>query len=80
MRTWAERRSVETVEPSNDRSLESWTDCPAFQKRVKKLLESDKFKQVAKDAEPFFRGVKDYVFGRPTTLENAVSRQLAVLE
>lgn len=25
-----------------------------------------------KDAEPFFKLVKDYVFGRPTTLENIV--------
>ena len=22
--------AAETVEPSNDRSLESWTDCPVF--------------------------------------------------
>lgn len=40
---------------------------------MKKLSESAKFKEVAKNAEPFFKGVKDYVFGRPTTLENAVS-------
>ncbi|KAI0692155.1 phosphoglycerate mutase-like protein [Cytidiella melzeri] len=61
---------VETVEPSNDRSLESWTDCPAFQNHVKKVLASDKFKQVEKDAAPFFKDAADFVFGRPTTLEN----------
>ncbi|KAF7798956.1 hypothetical protein EIP86_010185 [Pleurotus ostreatoroseus] len=63
---------VETVEPSNDRSLESWTDCPAFQDHVKKTVNSAKFKEAQSKAEPFFKGIKDYVFGRPTTLENAL--------
>lgn len=62
---------VETVEPGNDRSLESWTDCPAFTQHVKKFYASDDFKKKAQEAQPFFRSVKDYVFGRPTTLENA---------
>ncbi|KAJ3823681.1 histidine phosphatase superfamily [Lentinula raphanica] len=62
---------VETVEPSNDRSLESWTDCPAFNKHVREFYASEEFKQKEKDAQPFFRSVKDFVFGRPTTLENA---------
>ncbi|KAF9449257.1 phosphoglycerate mutase-like protein [Macrolepiota fuliginosa MF-IS2] len=62
---------VETVEPGNDRSLESWTNCAAFEKHIKDFYASDAFKKKAKDAESFFKGVKDYVFGRPTTLENA---------
>ncbi|KAG6852916.1 hypothetical protein C0991_008175, partial [Blastosporella zonata] len=62
---------VETVEPGNDRSLESWTDCPAFAKHTKDFYNSQEFKDKSKDAEPFFKAVKDYVFGRPTTLENA---------
>jgi lysosomal acid phosphatase len=62
---------VETVEPSNDRSLESWTNCPAFEKNIKSFYSSADFKAKAQDAAPFFRGVKDYVFGRPATLENA---------
>jgi len=62
---------VETVEPNNDRSLEPWTDCPAFEKHVKKVLASEKFKEVEKKAQPFFNSLKDFVFGRPTTLENA---------
>ncbi|TEB38013.1 phosphoglycerate mutase-like protein [Coprinellus micaceus] len=62
---------VETVEPGNDRSLESWTDCPAFTKHVKDFYASDDFKKKSQEAQPFFKGVKDYVFGRPTTLENA---------
>ncbi|KAJ7354194.1 phosphoglycerate mutase-like protein [Mycena albidolilacea] len=61
---------METVEPGNDRSLESWTDCPAFQKHIKAFHESDAFKAKAKEAAPFFHDVKDFVFGRPATLEN----------
>ncbi|KAJ6572429.1 histidine phosphatase superfamily [Mycena vulgaris] len=61
---------METVEPGNDRSMESWTDCPTFQKHVAAFHESDAFKDKAKAAAPFFKDVKDYVFGRPTTLEN----------
>jgi len=61
---------LETVEPGNDRSMESWTDCPKFQKHVAAFHESDAFKDKEKDAAPFFQDIKDYVFGRPTTLEN----------
>ncbi|KAF7332863.1 hypothetical protein MVEN_02391300 [Mycena venus] len=61
---------METVEPGNDRSMESWTDCPAFQKHVAAFYDSDAFKAKAKDAAPFFKDIKDYVFGRPATLEN----------
>ncbi|GLB38053.1 hypothetical protein LshimejAT787_0411040 [Lyophyllum shimeji] len=62
---------VETVEPGNDRSLESWTNCPNFEKHIKEFYNSQAFKDKAKDAQPFFKAVRDYVFGRPTTLENA---------
>ncbi|KAJ7495082.1 histidine phosphatase superfamily [Mycena latifolia] len=61
---------METVEPGNDRSMESWTDCPSFQKHVAAFYASDAFKAKAKEAAPFFQNVQDYVFGRPTTLEN----------
>ncbi|KAJ7692593.1 histidine phosphatase superfamily [Mycena rosella] len=61
---------METVEPGNDRSMESWTDCPAFQKHVASFHDSDAFKAREKDAAPFFQNVQDYVFGRPATLEN----------
>jgi len=61
---------VETVEPGNDRSLESWTDCPAFQKHVADFHKSDKFKEAQEAAKPFFKGITDFVFGRPTVLEN----------
>lgn len=84
-------RLVETVEPGNDRSLESWTDCPvsdrgcgedrvglwesqqAFAKHTKEFYNSQEFKDKAKDAQSFFKAAKDFVFGRPTILENAVS-------
>jgi lysosomal acid phosphatase len=61
---------VETVEPGNDRSLESWTDCPNFQKHIADFYNSAEFKQVARDAQPFFSGVRDYIFGRTANLEN----------
>ncbi|KAF8959984.1 histidine phosphatase superfamily [Flammula alnicola] len=57
----------------NDRSLESWTNCPVkFEKHIKQFYSSADFKTKAKEAVPFFSAVKDYVFGRPTTLENAI--------
>ncbi|KAJ3491471.1 hypothetical protein NLI96_g722 [Meripilus lineatus] len=62
---------VETVEPVNDRSLEPWTDCPAFQKHVEKVLSSPEFQELNKKSQPFFNTLKDFVFGRPTTLANA---------
>ncbi|KAK1236297.1 hypothetical protein PQX77_000458 [Marasmius sp. AFHP31] len=62
---------VETVEPVNDRSLESWTDCPKFSKHVQDFYSSDEFKKKERDAQPFFNVAKDFLFGRPTTLENA---------
>ncbi|KAF8720173.1 hypothetical protein AX14_011232 [Amanita brunnescens Koide BX004] len=61
---------VETVEPGNDRSLEPWTNCPNFDKHIKDFYASPEFKETSKAAEPFFKSVKDFVFGRPTTLEN----------
>ncbi|EIN06643.1 phosphoglycerate mutase-like protein [Punctularia strigosozonata HHB-11173 SS5] len=63
---------LETVEPYNDRSLESWTDCPAFQKHISKVYGSDKFKDMAKAAAPFLRDVKDFVYNTPVTMENMV--------
>ncbi|KAJ8515812.1 hypothetical protein ONZ45_g6809 [Pleurotus djamor] len=62
---------VETVEPSNDRSLESWTDCPAFRQHLAEFHSSDAFEAKEKAAGAFFASVKDFVFGRPTTLKNA---------
>ncbi|KAJ7579667.1 histidine phosphatase superfamily [Mycena floridula] len=63
---------VETVEPVNDRSLESWTDCPAFQKHISEFYASDEFKQKEEEAQPFFKNIKDFVFGRATTLNNII--------
>ncbi|KAI6100614.1 histidine phosphatase superfamily [Pisolithus sp. B1] len=63
---------IETVEPGNDRTLEPWTDCPAFQDHISRVYASPEFKERAKSAQPFFGAIRDYVFGRPTTLENAI--------
>lgn len=62
---------VETVEPGNDRSLESWTDCPSFEKHIAKFHNSQEFKDKEKSAASFFQAARDYVFGRPLTLANA---------
>jgi lysosomal acid phosphatase len=45
----------------------------AFEKHIEAFHHSEEFKKKAEDAEPFFKVIKDYVFGRPTTLENIVS-------
>jgi hypothetical protein len=67
---------AETVEPSNDRSLESWTDCPTFEAHVKTFYDSSDFKTAAQQAQPFFRVAHDFIFGRLVTdlkLENIVN-------
>ncbi|KAH9888504.1 phosphoglycerate mutase-like protein [Cubamyces lactineus] len=61
---------VETVEPNNDRSLEPWTDCPAFQKHVQDVQNSAEFKEMSKNAQPFFGALRDFVFGREASMEN----------
>ncbi|KAG2045463.1 hypothetical protein BDR06DRAFT_978198, partial [Suillus hirtellus] len=65
---------IETIEPGNDKSLEPWTDCPAkaFEQYISNVYSSSEFKKTAQAAEPFHGAVRDYVFGRPTTLENAI--------
>jgi len=45
----------------------------AFEKHIEAFHHSEEFKKKAEDAKPFFKVIKDYVFGRPTTLENIVS-------
>jgi hypothetical protein len=61
---------VETVEPYNDLSLESWTNCPAFERHIQSVYNSDEFKKKANEASHFLTKLKDFTFGRPTTLEN----------
>lgn len=45
----------------------------AFQDHVKKVLASDKMKQATTAAQPFFKDVHDFVFGREASMENMVS-------
>lgn len=61
---------VEMIPDSSDTVLESWVDCAAFKKHITKVYNSEEFKEKAKEAKHFFGSVHDYVFGRPTTLEN----------
>ncbi|KAI0035591.1 phosphoglycerate mutase-like protein [Vararia minispora EC-137] len=62
---------AETVEPSNDRSLESWTDCPNFEKHTKEFYSSDDFKAAERHASRFFAAANDFLFGHPAGLVNA---------
>jgi len=61
---------IETVEPGNDRSLESWTDCPAFQNHVMKVMESDAFQKRKEAAKPFLNQIKGYVYGPKVEFDN----------
>jgi len=61
---------VEMSTEGGDRVLEPWTDCKAFKKHVSEVYASEEFKQTAKDAEHFFGSIHDYMFGRPTTLDD----------
>ncbi|KAJ7311770.1 histidine phosphatase superfamily [Mycena albidolilacea] len=63
---------VESVESTNDRSLESWTDCPVKNHHISTFHQSDVFKLKANEAALFFQDVKDYIFGPPATLENII--------
>ncbi|KAJ8074426.1 hypothetical protein PM082_015327 [Marasmius tenuissimus] len=62
---------VETVEPANDKSLESWLDCPAFEKHIKEFYDSEEFKRKAEESKPVLESFRDYVYGRSLKLENA---------
>lgn len=50
----------------------------AFQAHVKKVLASDELKKAEQNAQPFFKDVRDFVFGRPTTMENMVRTRMHV--
>lgn len=43
-----------------------------FEKHIANFYKSDEFKKQEQAAQPFFNNIKDFVFGRPTTLENIV--------
>lgn len=62
---------VEMATSGIDHALEPWTGCPAFEKHIQDVYTSQEFRATAKSAEHFFDAIHDYVFGRPTTLENA---------
>ncbi|KAI5985410.1 hypothetical protein EDC04DRAFT_2516633, partial [Pisolithus marmoratus] len=58
---------IKTVKPGNDCTLKCWTDCPIY--HISKVYASSEFKEKAKSAQPFFGTIRDYISGRPTTLE-----------
>ena len=44
----------------------------AFEKHIAAFHASPEFVGMAAAAGPFFNGIRDFVFGQPTTLENIV--------
>ncbi|KAJ7697892.1 hypothetical protein B0H17DRAFT_1197222 [Mycena rosella] len=58
---------------ARERSLDGELDkLSAFQKHIASFHGSDVFKTKAEEASSFLKNVQDYVFGRPTTLENII--------
>jgi len=45
----------------------------AFEEHIQQFYASNEFKMKAREAEPFFNGIRDFVFGRPLSLQNIVS-------
>jgi len=43
-----------------------------FDKHIQGFYKLPDFKKISEEAQPFFKAVKDYVFGRPANLENIV--------
>lgn len=48
------------------------TRLQAFEEHVKKIHSSSEFKEVGRTASHFLNDIRDFIFGRPATLENAV--------
>lgn len=61
---------IESVEPSNDISLEGWTDCNAFTNSTKQLYASSFFQEKAQNSSQFLQSLTPYLGGRPVTFQN----------
>ncbi|XP_006462624.1 hypothetical protein AGABI2DRAFT_137285 [Agaricus bisporus var. bisporus H97] len=61
---------IESVEPENDISLEGWTSCTAFNDATEAFYNSTEFKQKANESADFLNSLKQYLDGRPVSLEN----------
>ncbi|KDR82624.1 hypothetical protein GALMADRAFT_835279 [Galerina marginata CBS 339.88] len=61
---------IESVEPSNDVSLEGWTSCGTFVNATNAFYQSALFNQIAAAHADFLNALSPYVGGRQTTLVN----------
>ncbi|KAJ7505571.1 phosphoglycerate mutase-like protein [Mycena galericulata] len=61
---------IESVEPTNDVSLEGWTSCGAFDDWTTAFYNSPEFLQKSNESQAFLSQLPPYLDGRPVTLEN----------
>ncbi|KAJ7081378.1 histidine phosphatase superfamily [Mycena belliarum] len=61
---------IESVEPSNDVSLEGWTSCGAFDSATAAFYNSTAFAQKRSESAAFLSQLPQYLDGRAVTLEN----------
>ncbi|KAJ7465302.1 histidine phosphatase superfamily [Mycena latifolia] len=61
---------LESVEPTNDVSLEGWTSCGAFDAATTAFYNSTAFAQKRNESAAFLNQLPKYLDGRPVTLEN----------
>ncbi|KAJ7164700.1 histidine phosphatase superfamily [Mycena crocata] len=61
---------IESVEPTNDISLEGWTSCGAFDNATAAFYNSAEFAQKRAESAAFLSQLPQYLDGRPVTLEN----------
>ena len=62
--------AIESVEPEEDYTLESWTECPAYTADNNAWYNSAQFKAKAEQAAPFLNTLGPIVGGRNVTLAN----------
>lgn len=61
---------VESVEPNEDVSLNSFTSCPTFDQHTADFYASPQFLQKAQEAAPFLNALAPYLDGRSTNFTN----------
>ncbi|KAA1473804.1 phosphoglycerate mutase-like protein [Dentipellis sp. KUC8613] len=61
---------IESVESSNDVSLEGFTSCGTFNNATTEFYASPEFKQKADESQTFLSELPPYLDGRPVTLQN----------
>ncbi|KAF9013360.1 phosphoglycerate mutase-like protein [Cyathus striatus] len=64
--------AIESVEPSNDVSLEGYTSCNTFNNATVAFYNSDAFKLRASQSANFLQQLPPFLDGRPVTLQNMI--------